>query len=109
MMSKSTNCQLAGCPENHEHRGNAFFQFDLSPPSALGTSKQRSRKGIPCRRLREDTVKCTKERSKLAVNREDCGMDDLPWKKLSKEEPHAYPIQTKKFEYRERGMVYTYK
>ena len=109
MMSESKNCQFAGCPENDEHRGNAFFQFDRSPPCALGTPKQRSRKGIPCKRLRENTVKCTKERSRLAVNRKDCGMDDLPWKRLSKEEPHAYPIQTDKFEFRERGMVYAYK
>ena len=109
MMSESKNCQFAGCPENDEHRGNAFFQFDRSPPSALGTPKQRSRKGIPCKRLRENTVKRAKERSKLAVNREDCGMDDLPWKRLSKEEPHAFPIQTEEFEFRERGMVYAYK
>ena len=36
-------------------------------------------------------------------------MNDLPWKRSSKEEPHAHPIQTEKFEYRERGMVNAYK
>ena len=112
MMSESTNCKLAGCPENHEHimdRGNALSQFDRSSPSALGTPKQRSRKGIPCRRLRENAVKFKKERCKLAEKREYCGMNNLPWKRSSKEEPHAHPIQTEKFEYRERGIVNAYK
>ena len=107
MISESTNCEMNGRPEGYEHIkdwGNSSLQFDDDSPRTLGATKQRSRKGVPCRRPRENLIKCKKERDELFEGK-DTGMNGLLGEKSPNEEGYQHPIESTRFHYREGGTV----
>ena len=77
IMEQSDSCHMKGIPDIQGHirdGQNALLQIHDGVERTFKTAQRRSRKGTPCRRLRDDSIKCNladqEKNGSVSINRE---------------------------------------